>query len=149
MIQRGRKLFRHTPESTLCPLYVRRSGFEDRHYLLMCAWTRVLVIPTGGRRKGMKCAMSESGSSSAESMRFPRGQLLLVLSGIAFADSDVCSASSTWVAPDPDPGRSTALRFRPCLLQETPRYRIITLARVCEGDGKGKSCDTALGRESM
>lgn len=57
----------------------------------------------------------------------------------------------TWVAPDPDPGRSSALRFRLRLLQETPRYTIGAVVRVGDGDGdgEGKSCDAARGRERM
>ncbi|KAF8485726.1 hypothetical protein DFH94DRAFT_707441 [Russula ochroleuca] len=71
--------------------------------------------------------MSELGGSRAESTRFPRQWLLLVL---------LMQSSS---------GRSTALIFRLRLVRETPKYRIRRLAYVCEGYGEGKSCEAALG----
>ncbi|KAF8485727.1 hypothetical protein DFH94DRAFT_152285 [Russula ochroleuca] len=55
----------------------------------------------------------------------------------------------TGVVPDPDPGRSTARRFRLRLLHRTSKYRIKIPARICEGDSDWKSCEAALDEEGM
>jgi hypothetical protein len=146
--RRGRGPFRHARENILCPSHgVRRHVRPVDARMDM----RVFAIPPGGRRNRKRRDRSKLSSSSAASTRFPQRGLLLVLLLQHSPSLMPVSAAGvpSCVAPDPDPSRSTALRFRLRLLRETPRYRVGIHRRVGKGDGEEKIRQATRVREGM